>query len=108
MNTSKFVKQFGVTKKHAASVLRRAAVLIETKGFNKGAYGNDDVGYCALGAIGMASNWITLPATRALQSFLGHSHIPTWNDNQKRTAEEVTKALRGTARALEHGLEVVR
>ncbi len=103
---TKFYDTFGVSKKTAATNLRKAAVLIETCGFVKGKYGTKDVGYCALGAIRAADKASEDASAMALRVVIGNRSISAWNDTASQTAEGVTSTIRATARALEHGLEV--
>jgi hypothetical protein len=95
-------------------VARRAALAIKSCGHVKGQYGDTIVGFCALGALGHASDWligkgrIRGPEARreAIIRLAGHSPDPdieaeslvvSWNDAPERTADEVISALENIA-----------
>jgi hypothetical protein len=104
------------SKRNAAKILRTAAKLIDVHGFTKGQFGHEKCGFCTLGALNnvaggsipRSNDWIL--ARAALYAFVsqtrGTSSVVFFNDDPKTTKRDVTKFLRGTARALEHGLVV--
>lgn len=104
------------SKRKAAQILRKAAALIDKVGWHQGSYENYGTGQlCALGAInttaaGRPSKDYSVElnhelAMKAMKRVIGR-RIPDWNDEVGRSREEVTAAMRRTARLLEHGLQV--
>ena len=108
------------SKRNAAKILRKAAKLIEVHGFVKYSFGSYEHGFCALGALSAAGRGTTAgdrksigdrslaakALNRRLYTVSGFGSVATYNDLQDTTAQDITKFLRGTARALEHGLVV--
>ncbi len=107
------------TKRCAAGILRDAANTIQIFGLAKGVYKKRTGQMCVLGAMG-ERKFVTATATHlhslendyaanALHRYMGFSDeddIVNWNDAPERTGSQVIKALRGAARALEHGLDM--
>ena len=101
-----------VSKRKSASILRKAANIIEVRGWCQGEYSiNGKV--CAIGALNTASGkgpWDQSAnnsrALSAAQSLIGNQPLDEWNDNSVRTKDDVQKLLRQAAKALEHGLDV--
>lgn len=105
------------SKRMAAKILREAANSIEAYGWCQGRLGNLQYGYCALGGIYRAETVLNLTSneldnTRLARYALAkivtgnqYASIPSWNDNKHRTKNEVIRAMRKTARALEHGMQ---
>lgn len=113
-----------MNKRVAASICRRAALLIEREGHGKGTFGPiDGVGaHCIIGALrkeyllhirngDVATLALKAPAfttaevaeavsLTSLQSLLAWYD---WNDAPERTAKEVCRVLREKAYSLEHG-----
>ena len=98
-----------MNKRKAAKILRNAAKTIETYGWVKGRLGNENIGFCTIGAIyhnhGAYSDQCDT-AIDALQRVLCDSDVASWNDRIAKDSKEVTRAMRKTANALEHGLVV--
>jgi hypothetical protein len=98
-----------ITKRQIAKHLRESANRIAKSGLAKGKYGNQKVGYCALGALVYFSdlgynsdNPLIHKARVALRSVACPDGIIYWSDTSRQG--EVVAAMRKTARALEHGL----
>lgn len=78
-----------------------AAELIRDKGWIQGKFGNDDTGYCLVGALSQVT---ALP----VQTVLCHTDVFTlfdglpmsWNDTPGRTQEQVEDALMSAAKKL--------
>ena len=108
-----------LTKRNAATVLRRAAALIETSGWHQGDYQNDNGCLCALGAIRVAcgikaDKWLKqhehpliFSVYNTLRSELNGVAIDTWNDRKGTTKEDVVGAMRQTAAKLDHGRKLL-
>jgi hypothetical protein len=99
-------------EKTPADVLRHAALVIEERGWTQGDFSSGEAGpYCAMGAIAVALEGdpvptvLRNPAYSALTRYLGlgqnFGRAFTWNDDDGRTAEEVTSTLRSAADAWE-------
>jgi hypothetical protein len=95
-----------------AEVLRRAADLIEQKGWVQGVYERRGEGFCALGAIRAQIHDVPFATRRdaltALEASLPprfQGWTPRWNDHPGRRAPSVIKHLRKVARDLEQGGE---
>jgi hypothetical protein len=104
-----------------AEVLEDAAAIIDRVGWVKGALDREEhgevVGYCAVGAIGMATtgqsrsnNVLAGCAQLVLSSWLREHELlgkvqalPLWNDERTRTKEEVIEAMTLVAKALRNG-----
>ncbi len=99
-----FKERFGFTKRHLASIYRKAAKLIEIHGLRKGEFGRPGYGFCTIGALRHAGdgNYSSYPLR-----ILGTGEpIMRWNDKSERTQDEVIGAFRKAARLLEHGAVV--
>jgi len=90
---------------NVSEVLNKAADLIEEKGWVQEAFSNR-YGYCAIGAIreciwgkDVPSNSPELwdGAIERLVKTVREAHIPSWNDAEGRTKEEVIAKLREAA-----------
>lgn len=90
-------------------VLLRAADVIEECGWCQGAYSMMDGRVCAIGAIKVAiglspdddeEDTAFVIARRAMSDALGVQFVHEWNDDEKRTKEEVTAKLRAVALGL--------
>ena len=108
-----------LTKRNAAVVLRRAAALIEKRGWNQGDYQNDNGCLCALGAIRVAcginaSEWLELDehpllwsVYNTLRSDLGGRSIDSWNDSKFTSKDDVVSGMRRSAAKLDHGRKLL-
>lgn len=98
-------------KRNAAKILREAANLIEERGWCQRAYTNEKGALCTLGAIGRTAEpgsgrWSDRAlAIKALRNNITPDDVACWNDKTARTVDEVLRALRKTARDLEHGMQ---
>lgn len=89
----------------AKDTLLRAAELLERDGWCRGNSIDRQGRRCAMGAINSASHepgsgtaWDRFDqAADRLQTYLGRTHVPDWNDHPERTAEQVIAALREAA-----------
>ena len=84
----------------AGEVLLKAAEIIEERGWCQNALSNG-TGFCAVGALGMASRerggqGFTEAWARLEANVLG-LNVADWNDNPFRTKEEVVAKLRAVA-----------
>jgi hypothetical protein len=88
----------------SAQILRRAAELLETRGWcqNEGVDGQGRM--CAMGAIHTASvevaghgYTVDTSPTRATEEYVGVTPIWVWNDEPQRKAEDVIKVFREVA-----------
>jgi hypothetical protein len=101
-----------VTKRQIATTLRQSAKLIDDRGWLQGRNGNRESGFCAIGALNEAVRghcdqwWLYVSARKALSACTGTRGVMNFNDTPGRTKEEVTKLIRSTARALEHGMAI--
>ncbi len=104
------------SKRAAAKMLRNAAKFLETHKWGQG-YLYHHGAYCAMGAINKSNGgtpsdipdeklWTRHIAVRAVARTVCWSSVTFWNDYPGRTKEEVIKAFREAARALEHGMQV--
>lgn len=96
------------SKKAAARVLRSAAKAIETYGWAQRTYGDQEYGFCALGAMNHVAdgyNPARVVASRAIRAVVG-THVVDFNDNVATKKQDVTKAMRKAASLLDHGLKV--
>ncbi len=96
------------SKRAVASFLRESANKIAVFGHCKGAY-RDGLAYCALGALGYDQcdeTGKTHAALEALRKVTHKKFISVWNDLPETTGTDVIRAMRKTARALEHGLAI--
>jgi len=89
-----------------AEVFRKAAEILETDGWTQGNYHASD-GHCALGAIEVAlvgkghfitddelqRRWDGLGMLFARHLGLPDFHVPSWNDAEGRTQEDVIKGF---------------
>ncbi len=100
------------TKRAVAKHLREGAKVIETYGWNQCSYGNEESGFCALGALnyegmglknGDGMDILDCYLTLKLKNKFPGGSIISFNDTEGRTKEEVLKAFRTIARELEHG-----
>ena len=88
-----------------AAVLNRAADILERDGWIQGAMYNRNGCRCALGALNSASTELDCgsepvwDACFLLSADLGYD-LPSWNDEDGRTVDEVTTLLRNTAKAV--------
>ncbi len=105
---SKFVKTFGISKRALAAAYRQAANLIAEHGWVQGRFGNQEVGYCALGALyKVGHDGGERIATTPLKKLSGLGYnLPNWNDQSGTTKQDVIRAFRKAAAKLEHGAEV--
>lgn len=86
--------------------LLEAANVIRQYGWIQGWLGNEQNGYCALGAIARVTNtpyaspsiWRQL-ATHKFAGYIKTVQIGWWNDAMRRTKEGVIAALEGAAKA---------
>lgn len=98
-------------KRTIAKILRNAANLIETNGWTQHTLRSVDK-FCAIGAIdhvtrGRPNEFSDYKdSSIAMMRHLCIYSIPTWNDSACRTKTEVIRAMRGAARAAEHGLKL--
>lgn len=96
-----------------ARLLDAAAERIESHGWIRGEYGNEEVGYCTLGALTAAINDVKgvgratmFPAQVALQNDIDktsggqHYSIVGWNDSRNARKDRVVRKLRKVARNL--------
>jgi hypothetical protein len=97
-------------------ILLKAADVIEARGWIQGAYAHTD-GVCALGAIAVAvgigtstaaiiTNRTCCKVVEDFERWLGladNADVTGWNDEDDRTAEQVTAVLRECAAALTGG-----
>lgn len=125
MPKNKYKEEPKGSKRKAAKILRDAAVLIETTGWCQRSFSRDGA-HCLVGAVHGASVGTTysvsigksvsledlrrsLPhkqlALRALRTALKNAPVG-YNDATDTTKTDVLRALRTTARALEHGMVV--
>jgi hypothetical protein len=86
-------------------MLSAAADLIEEYGWVQGKYGDEEIGFCAMGAVymyvaaaGNATDDGSVAVNRLAVS-LGYNSVAYWNDNIAQSKEEVITALRKAARA---------
>lgn len=89
---------------NTAKILRRAAKLLETKGWTRGAYARTSSGrfcepncreavrFCAIGAIERAGGGTVGPAYAALRRAI-EGTVAHWNDTKGRTKRQVIAAL---------------
>ena len=101
-----------MSKRGAAKILRDAANLLDAKGWCQYVSVRDDGACCAVGSIwetetdNNLSYKTALWALEKVNPIIKRMGIAYWNDRPERTKEDVTRLFRGTARALEHGLQV--
>jgi hypothetical protein len=92
------------SKKEAAALLRQAANRILEFGWVTGELGDEHRGYCALGAMSGSASCVNY-AAEAFRRVLDEE-ITAYNDAVAKNKTDVVRALRKTARALEHGLSL--
>jgi hypothetical protein len=116
------------SKRSVAKALRDTARVIEKYGFVKYVFGNENSGFCTLGAMRHAvpfrcdlpgeydrSSDFRFVVRKQIQVALHKAfntdspnvtHIPTNNDRDGTTRDDILRALRREAAALEHGGEL--
>lgn len=81
----------------SVTVLLAAVNILEEEGWTKGTYHHSKNGHCAVGAIYAASDRMRLShssAQFALETEIGGTHIPRWNDKWYRTKKSVLRRFR--------------
>lgn len=96
-----------IRERTTADVLRAAARYIEEHGWTQAAYEDEERGHvCVLGSINAVTTGVPTihdeqgvgnAAELALEEFLGDRSAVRWNDEAKRTEQEVLAALRAAA-----------
>lgn len=98
-----------ITKRHAARMLRRAALLIERGSWARGTLTSFPNSYCAIGALWESSGPVgvgpeALVALVATVKNLNNIHSLTeYNDVIANSGRDIQRLFRRTARMLEHG-----
>jgi len=87
-----------------ADVLNRAADLLESNGWCQFALEDDAGAHCAMGALlavdtGAATNVLSFsPTGRVAFNAMRGRHIATWNNDPRRTKQDVLDAFRSAAK----------
>lgn len=84
-------------------ILSAAADLIEEHGWVQGEYGDEEYGFCAMGAVYVAASYSATDRDRGnavnrLAASVGYNAVVYWNDSIAQSKEEVITALRKAAR----------
>lgn len=104
------------TPEQIADDLDAAADILITDGWCQNGFSDDEGRVCALGAIGRATLGdaypflVDKPADQRERYYVAcweiseqvphHNHVPIWNDDPKRTEDDVHDLLRDTAKQL--------
>ncbi len=113
---SEFNKKYGVSKKQAANMYRKAAKFLETHNWAKGSLENGN-SFCAIGAYNKANGFKNYNGTSyknrgrvsnleedvILKYFDYHGDLVDFNDAFAEDKKQVVSVMRKVARALEHG-----